>query len=229
MRFLALSVAALAIAAPANAITILNNQATLTSADINKSFTVTTDGSTANSTGLYGKLVFTLTGVTNVGSGTQYSFNYNIANASVTPAPNSRLGQFGFDVSGTPGSGLTVSDGASDYFQLTGNGNFNGLGGRDVCLTAGNNCSGGGNAGILSGAGNSKVGTLIFTYANAAQSITFGNFATRWQAGQNNASASGGGIVALGVPEPATWAMMIGGFGLLGAVVRRRKAVATFA
>jgi hypothetical protein len=28
------------------------------------------------------------------------------------------------------------------------------------------------------------------------------------------------------VPEPATWAMMLGGFGLLGAATRRRNRVA---
>ncbi|WP_367255337.1 PEPxxWA-CTERM sorting domain-containing protein [uncultured Phenylobacterium sp.] len=27
------------------------------------------------------------------------------------------------------------------------------------------------------------------------------------------------------VPEPATWALMIGGFGMAGAMLRRRKAV----
>ena len=32
-----------------------------------------------------------------------------------------------------------------------------------------------------------------------------------------------------GVPEPATWAMMIAGFGLVGATLRRRKAVAVTA
>ena len=32
-----------------------------------------------------------------------------------------------------------------------------------------------------------------------------------------------------GVPEPATWALMIAGFGLVGATVRRRKAIAQYA
>ena len=31
------------------------------------------------------------------------------------------------------------------------------------------------------------------------------------------------------VPEPATWAMMIGGFGLAGAALRRRRATVRFA
>jgi hypothetical protein len=38
-----------------------------------------------------------------------------------------------------------------------------------------------------------------------------------------------GGIVAgitLGVPEPSTWALMIGGFGMMGAMMRRRRALA---
>jgi hypothetical protein len=30
-----------------------------------------------------------------------------------------------------------------------------------------------------------------------------------------------------GVPEPASWALMIGGFGLAGASLRRRRAIAT--
>ncbi|MGZ3403672.1 MAG: PEPxxWA-CTERM sorting domain-containing protein [Phenylobacterium sp.] len=32
--------------------------------------------------------------------------------------------------------------------------------------------------------------------------------------------------VSLGVPEPASWALMIGGFGLAGAALRRRRAIA---
>jgi len=30
-------------------------------------------------------------------------------------------------------------------------------------------------------------------------------------------------VTAAGVPEPATWAMMIAGFGMSGAMIRRRR------
>jgi hypothetical protein len=35
-------------------------------------------------------------------------------------------------------------------------------------------------------------------------------------------------VTTPGVPEPATWAMMILGFGLLGGAIRRRKATAGY-
>lgn len=34
-----------------------------------------------------------------------------------------------------------------------------------------------------------------------------------------------GGFMAPGVPEPQTWAMMIAGLGLMGVMLRRRRAV----
>ena len=38
-------------------------------------------------------------------------------------------------------------------------------------------------------------------------------------------AASGGTIIAAAVPEPETWAMMLAGFGLIGAIARRRRAM----
>jgi hypothetical protein len=38
-----------------------------------------------------------------------------------------------------------------------------------------------------------------------------------------------GEVILGGVPEPASWAMMLGGFGLVGGALRRRKAVAALA
>ena len=42
-------------------------------------------------------------------------------------------------------------------------------------------------------------------------------------------AADGAGLklnLSSAVPEPATWAMMIAGFGMIGAMVRRRRAAA---
>jgi hypothetical protein len=219
-------------ATPAQALTFVNNGAassvTVTKADLLKDFIVFTDGSTSNSNGLSAKITFELAAF----KSNSFTFNYRIENTSVSPAPNSRLGQFGFNVtpgapSNTPaGSNFSWAAGANDYFKRPGNnnGNFNGLGNREVCLSAkgGNNCNGGGNDGILSGLPNSKVGQLIFTYAGAQNQITFSHFATRWQAAQNGESASGVAVAI--VPEPSSWAMMIAGFGLAGVAMRRRKA-----
>ena len=35
--------------------------------------------------------------------------------------------------------------------------------------------------------------------------------------------------VVSGVPEPASWALMLGGFGLVGSALRRKKGTASFA
>jgi hypothetical protein len=217
-------------AIPASAATVTLNSVTLSAADLNFSFAVGTDGSTSGSDGLFGNLNFKLTKFQAAGAGTLVEFTYRAENASIAPAANSRMGQIGFNVTGTPGSGLTLGDGAADYFGVPGNnnGNFNGLGGRDVCLSVSNNCSGGGNAGILSGFVNSKTGTISLTYSAAQLQVTLDSFVTRWQAGEGGASASGGGTITA-VPEPATWAMMIGGFGLIGAAARRRRTAVTFA
>ncbi|MDO6416508.1 PEPxxWA-CTERM sorting domain-containing protein [Sphingomonas sp. BIUV-7] len=43
--------------------------------------------------------------------------------------------------------------------------------------------------------------------------------------GTNSPVSINGSVAAAAVPEPATWAMFIGGFGLLGATLRRRQPV----
>lgn len=48
---------------------------------------------------------------------------------------------------------------------------------------------------------------------------------SRWLTEGGVSAVAGAG----GVPEPATWAMMIAGFGLVGAAMRRRKAQVRFA
>ncbi|WP_185965219.1 PEPxxWA-CTERM sorting domain-containing protein [Glacieibacterium frigidum] len=60
--------------------------------------------------------------------------------------------------------------------------------------------------------------TLTFAYAGADQGL--GDEA--W--GLSNVLVTGNAPAVGGVPEPATWAMLIGGFGLVGASARRRRA-----
>lgn len=57
-------------------------------------------------------------------------------------------------------------------------------------------------------------------FAGTAHSVDFGGLAD--QAGFDNITL--GSEIAGGVPEPSTWALLIGGFGLAGVSLRRRRA-----
>lgn len=73
----------------------------------------------------------------------------------------------------------------------------------------------------------SNMGWTAFTYGfTATGGSTTLSFAST-TAGSYGPALDGVSVSA--VPEPATWAMMIGGFGLVGGTLRRRRAVATLA
>lgn len=77
----------------------------------------------------------------------------------------------------------------------------------------------------------SGTGTFLYDAANAGSRATIDatvDFTVRRLADYTGR----GGLIALSagaIPEPATWAMMIGGFGLVGGAMRRRKAAVTYA
>ncbi|MBS0360963.1 MAG: PEPxxWA-CTERM sorting domain-containing protein [Proteobacteria bacterium] len=73
------------------------------------------------------------------------------------------------------------------------------------------------------------TGWVQYTFnvtATGTDTLTFaGRNVPSWD-GVDNVSLTS---VAPGVPEPASWALMIGGFGLAGAALRRRRAAAAVA
>ena len=63
----------------------------------------------------------------------------------------------------------------------------------------------------------------VFTFTALGSSSTL-SFESLYTGTQFNGAELDNVAVGLAVPEPATWAMMIGGFGLAGASLRRRRA-----
>jgi hypothetical protein len=63
------------------------------------------------------------------------------------------------------------------------------------------------------------------TFAGIAQSVDFGGSANQVAF----ADITLGSAVAGGVPEPASWALMLSGFGMVGGAMRSRRKAATFA
>ena len=62
------------------------------------------------------------------------------------------------------------------------------------------------------------------TFNGTAKSINFGG--TAGQTGFDNITF-GSDTPTPGIPEPASWAMLIAGFGLTGAIARRRRTAVT--
>jgi len=99
----------------------------------------------------------------------------------------------------------------------------------ELCFTQANgqapgNCSGSG-GGVF--ANTSETQLFSLTFANAPTSVELSHFILRWQSLPNGGSGIGigrdpGTVDPFGVPEPASWAMLIAGFGLVGAAMRRR-------
>jgi hypothetical protein len=100
---------------------------------------------------------------------------------------------------------LTVN-GAGEPFTL---GNFNGTAPTNV-----NNVLS--NGGPVAYIADFSFGSAYSEYALGASTVAFA---------QGNADQEFSAIGTAGVPEPASWAMMITGFGLAGALLRRRKMV----
>jgi hypothetical protein len=194
-------------------------------------YTGQVNGSTTNLVGGLGS--FTFTGVSN--NGLTYNFGYSMLNDS---SVSSRLTSFGLNVD--PNATGAQSTG---YFASTNfNNNFpEGFGVVDVCFESdtNGNCTGGPGGLTQNQTG---TGTFALTFASVMNQVSLDQFVTRFQSINPtvNGSSSGIGIGALVnggggggdpivAPEPGTWLMLLGGFGLVGWAVRRRKTLTPLA
>ena len=168
----------------------------------------------------------TLTLISVTGS-TDYNFSYSLENNSSGDDLLSRLTAFGFNVD--PNFDDATVSGEFDQWA-SGNVPEN-LDDVEFCASDNtNNCSGGGSGGVFVGETGTGLLTLSFLVAPVG-GIDLTNFYVRYQSLANGGSGAGNGTPCTDcgggggneVPEPATWAMMIMGFGGVGAMMRRRR------
>lgn len=215
MRNLLFATAALlAISTPADAGIVFDT--TMIGKDVTFNFNGfnTPDASGGIIDGLSALATFRLTSISNGA----FSFAFTIDNTSTIA---SRVSVFGFD---TQPDVASASISSAVYSQVALNGNVPNLGGTNAFRTcfSGQNCAGGGNAGIIP-ADLPATGSFVLQVANAATALSVDRAFVRYQSLTLPGINSATGLGAVGaIPEPATWAMMIGGFGLVGAVARRR-------
>lgn len=174
---------------------------------------------------------FTYTGVTNAGK--TFNFNYSITNDSQY---DSRIRSFGFDVDPNVTNNSVGAVGISGFTRDYLNQSYiEGVGTMDVCFAAGSDgCTAHGTGGINDGS--TLNGSFSLTFASVMEELDFDHFAMKFVSvnpsvnGQNYGAGlgtlvsitppPGAPIVA---PEPGTWLMMLGGFGMVGGALRRRK------
>jgi len=176
---------------------------------------------------------FTFTGLSN--SSKTWNFSYSLTNDSNY---DSRIRAFGFDTD-TPTPNPTAVDGKTGFTYESRNVSFiEGVGTMDMCFSQGNNnctahtSSGGINDGAVG------AGTFSITFASAMETASFNHFALKFLSvnptiGGQDWGAGLGTIVsvtpppgsAITAPEPGTWLMMLGGFGLVGFSLRRRRSL----
>jgi hypothetical protein len=213
-KFALLAAAALAAtAAPASASVVIVDGNSYNPGDVINTIHFTGD----NSPGAHADLTITFSSVDASGD---YHFLYSLANTSNTTLdPNANVSAFGFNIDPNISSALVTAivgdiDGASS-------GSISGGFNVEFCATAGPNCAGGANGGPKPGNTYTGTFTLLFAGTTDPGTVTLTNDIVRFQ--NTTPTGSDVGHPVPGVPEPATWAMMLLGFGVTGVAMRRSR------
>lgn len=229
----ALAGVALAAAVPASAAIVSYNG---TNYAVGSTILINFDGSTGGSTvaGLTSTLSLLFTGVdTTTGD---YIFTYALTNTSnAALQPSSEVTAFGFNTNPNPDTAAssitsTAAD-ADDQLTKISTGSISNGTSVEICGTGGPNCAGGGSSGP--DVGETSGGQFILAFMGGDPgTVTLTNATVRYQSTGLNGSGSAIGTPTSnppppppppGVPEPATWAMMLFGFGAVGYSLRRRR------
>lgn len=173
--------------------------------------------------------------------GKTWVFDYLVTNDSQSPVTSSRVSTFGMDVDPNI-QNAQVNGIYNSVAYNSGVPMFNEII-TDVCFYfknggGQNNCHSGSSGGVVMGQ-DAGGGEFTLNFANAINTVNISDPWVRYQSlsygGSTISSKKGGfvqgqdsgmGMPVAWVPEPGTWALMIGGFGLAGASLRRRRALA---
>jgi hypothetical protein len=219
----ALAGLALASAVPTSAAIVSYNG---TDYALGSTITIFFDGFTNGSVvpGLTSTLTLTFNSVNALGD---YVFTYALTNTSSGALqPFSEVTAFGFNTNPNPdlaNSSITSTAALADD-QLTNiaAGSISNGTSVEICGSGGPTCAGGGSSGP--DVGETSGGQFILAFIGGDPgTVTLSNATVRYQSTGLTGTGSAIGRPTPPVPEPATWAMMLFGFGAVGYTLRRRR------
>jgi hypothetical protein len=156
----------------------------------------------------------------------KFTFDYTLTNNSSTVTnPLGRVSGFGFGTSADPLSAQIITSNGTQLNAFANaileppSGQLTSL--VEVCFAnnSGNSCSGPGGATV----GSAVQGEFALVFPNhTGTSLTLDDFGVRYQSLGTSGEGSGRGFEDP-VPEPATWALMLLGFGGMGFSLRRGR------